>query len=185
MQQVIPVKIRPHLVQFFYNEFKGKEARYLNKQVKACNISMTSSIGKLFRITLEKSGYPVKKIESFNLFISISETCSEKNIAKIYKVESGRNSFLKVPEKVADLLNDVLEDQFRIVFVSTVKGAMKYSENITIKEVISDFMTEYSLDDFGYQLETLRTLYNRTVKKKHLLSRLQSKNSNLVLNYSY
>jgi len=181
-QSIVPVKIRQHLIPFFYQEFKGKEAYYLNKKVKACKITMTSSIGKMFRITLEKSGYP-QKIEKFNIYISVSENRNPKYTADIYKCVSGKHSFLKVPDKVAEDLNDVLEDQFRIAFVYTIKTAAKYAPGIKIKDLISDFMIEYKLDEFGYRLESLRTLYNREVSKDASMSRMQSKVSNRVLNY--
>jgi len=185
-QSIVPVKIRPHLIPFFYKEFKGiEEAFYLNKKVKACKINIGSSLGKLFRITLQKSGYP-EKIENFNMFISVtnSQSSNPKFSAQIYKYASGNYSFLKVPKEVAEDLNNVLEDQFRIAFVYSVKWALKYSSEIKIKDVISDFMVEYGLDEHGYTLESLRTLYNRQIKEEAGMSRMQSKSSNRVLNYN-
>ena len=182
---VVPVKIRPHLVPFFYKEFKGtEEAYYLNKKVKACKINIGSSLGKMFRMTLEKSGYP-EKIEKFNMYISVNDTSggAPEYSAEIYKYASGQYSFLKVPEKVAEDLNNVLEDQFRIAFVYSVKWALKYAPGAKVKDVISDFMIEYSLDDFGYKLESMRTLYDRSVRENATMSRLQSKASNRVLHY--
>ncbi len=181
-QSIVPVKIRQHLIPFFYQEFKGREAYYLNKKVKACKITMTSSIGKMFRITLEKSGYPIK-VEKFNIYISVSDELDTKYSAQMYKCVSGKYSFLKVPEKVAEDLNDILEDQFRIAFVYTIKTAAKYAPGIKIKDLISDFMIEYKLDEFGYRLESMRTLYNRELLKNASMSRMQSKVSNRVLNY--
>jgi len=186
VQNIIPVKIRPHLIPFFYKEFRGVEAYYLNKKVKACKINITSSIGKMFKITLEKAGFP-EKIDKFNIYISVSErnSSTEKFEAKIYKCVSGKYAFLKVPEKVANDINDILEDQFRIAFVARVSGALQYAPSITVKEVIEDFMIEYKLDEYGYQLRSLRTLYNRSINKGALLSRMQSKFSNRVLNYAF
>mgnify|MGYP001034430429 CR=1 FL=1 len=178
-QSIVPVKIRKHLIPFFYKEFKGKEAFYLDKKVKACKINMTSSIGKMFRITLEKSDYPVK-VEKFNMYISISDNVVS---GQMYQCVSGQYSFLKVPEKVAEDLNDILEDQFRIAFVYTVQTAIKYAPNLKIKDIISDFMIEYKLDEYGYRLESMRTLYNREISKNNKMSRMQSKASNRVLNY--
>ncbi len=183
-QSIIPVKVRSHLVPFFYEEFKGVEAHYLNKKIKACKISMTSSIGKMFRITLEKSGYP-ERIDKFNMYISISDDANsyDKAAAKIYKYANGRYSFLKVPLSVANDINEILEDQFRIAFVNRVKGALQYNKNLKVQEVISDFMLEYNLDEFGYNLKSMHQLYNRSTKTNATMSRMQSKVSNRVLNY--
>lgn len=183
-QSIVPVKIRKHLIPFFYKEFKGEEARYLNKTVKACKITMNSSLGKMIRRSLEQIDYP-EHIEKFNMFISIydQESSNKKTNASLYKCVSGKHSFLKVPEEVEKDLNEILEDQFRITFIASVKSAVKYNQNIKVKDAIADFMLEYGLDEYGYRLESLRTLYNREVKKKALLSRMQIKVSNRVLNY--
>ncbi|WP_372744297.1 hypothetical protein [Lutibacter sp.] len=186
-QSIIPVKIREHLIPFFYEEFKGVEAHYLNKRVKACKISMTSSIGKMLRITLEKSGYPLKEIDKigkFNMYIAVSDSEASKTAsAKIYKYVSGQYSFLKVPYQVAEDINDILEDQFRIAFVNRVKGALRFSPKTKVQDIISDFMVEYSLDEYGYKIASLQRLYNRSVAENKTMSRMQSKVSNRVLNY--
>lgn len=185
MQNIIPVKIRPHLIHFFYQEFLGEEARYLNKKVKACKISMTSSIGIMFSLALEKCNYPIKPrdIEKYYLYLSIPEHNKKSAFGQVYHTVSGKNSFLEVPEKVAEDLNKVLEDQFRVMMVAYVSGGLKYNKEITLDKILSDFMIEYSLDEFGFKLPSLRRLYNRELEKKAKLSRMQNKYSNRVLNY--
>lgn len=185
MHNIIPVKIRPHLVPFFYQEFLGIEARYLNKKVKACKISMTSSIGKMFNLALEKVDYPEKpeKIEKYYLYLSISEGERKKANGKIYSCASGVRSFLRVPEKVAEDLNCVLEDQFRLSFVYAISWALKYNQNIKKDRVIADFMVEYSLDEFGFNLKSLVRMYDREIEKGARVSRMQNKFSNRVINY--
>ena len=143
-QSIVPIKIRPHLVPFFYKEFKGtEEAHYLNKRVKSCKISLTSSLGKMIRNSLLQISYP-EKIDKFNVFISVTDVEKKEYTAEIYKCVSGQYSFLKVPEKVAADINDILEDQFRLVFFKTVESAVKYAPKIKIKEVIEDFMIAYN-----------------------------------------
>lgn len=180
---IVPVKLRPHLIPFFYKEFKAdSEAHYLNSRVKACKIVVNSSIGKMIRISLEKSHYPIRP-QKFYIYFSLPEKIKDKSTAQIYQTVNGSNSFLKVPRKVAEDINDLFEDLFRIQFVNTIKTALKYSETIKIETVILDFMKEYCLDEYGFRLDTLRRLYMRYANKP-ALNRMQSKSSNRVYNYS-
>lgn len=182
-QSVVPIKIRPYLIPFFYKEFKGtEEAHYLNKKVKSCKISLTSSLGKMFRNSLVQIDYP-EKIEKFNVFITVNDVEKTAYTAGIYKCVSGQYSFLKVPEKIASDINDILEDQFRLSFLITVQTAIKYAPNVKVKDVIEDFMVEYKLDEYGYQLNSLRRLCERWIAEDTKMSRMQSKVSNRVLNY--
>jgi len=180
---IVPLKLRPHLIPFFYKEFKPDiDAHYLKHRVKACKIDSTSSIGKLIRISLEKSTHPVKP-QKFYIYLSLPEKITDKATAKIYETVNGNNSFLKVPEKVASDINDIFEDLFRFSFVNTVSTAVKYAPKVPLSKIIIDFMTEYNLEEYGFRLNSLCRLYHREVNKEHKLNRMQSKSSNLVLNF--
>jgi len=182
---VVPLKLRPHLIPFFYKEFKSEvSAHYLKSRVKACKIDSTSSIGKLIRISLEKCEYPIKP-QKFYIYLSVQEKITDKSTAKFYKTVSGTHSFLKVPEKVASDINDIFEDIFRYSFVNTVTIALKYAPDLKVNKIILDFMEEYNLDEYGFRLDSLRSLYNREIRKKHKLNRMQSKSSNRVLNFFF
>ncbi|WP_271406591.1 hypothetical protein [Tenacibaculum soleae] len=181
---IVPVKLRPHLIPFFYKEFKADvDAHYLNSRVKACKIVTNSSIGKLIRIALDKADLPIKP-QKFYIYLSVPSKMKEKSTAHIYQTVNGTNSFLKVPEKVASDINDVFEDLFRFSFVNTVATALKYVPGIKIESVILDFMTEYQLEEYGFRIDSMRSLYNREVKKRSKLTRFQTRSSNRVLNYS-
>lgn len=182
---LVPVKIRKHLIPFFYKEFAGIDARYFNKEVKACKINMTSSVGFMIRTTLEKADIPVKG-DKFYLYLSMFE---EEKDAKLYNCVSGKKSWLRVPDNVCEKINNILEDQFRISFIYFVEGMLRANKlrnmdtDILVREAISEFMIDYELDENGFDLESMRRLYNRGKEEGHKMSRLQVKTSNRVKNY--
>jgi len=181
---IVPVHLRPHLIPFFYKEFKAEvDAKYLNTRVKACKIDATSSLGKQIRICLEKSDYPIKP-QKFYIYLSVSDKVTDKTTAEIYKTVSGVNSFLKVPPKVAADINDIFEDIFRYSFVNTVATAVKYAPNLKLNTIILDFMQEYNLEEHGFRLNSMLRLYYREMAKANKLNRMQSKSSNKVLNFN-
>lgn len=183
--QTIPIKIRPHLIPFFYQELKGEEARLQNKRVKACRISLTSSVGMIISMCINRNRAvsQVKNIDDYYLYLSISEKNYKKSEGSIYTTSSGERMLLELPEKVADNINCLLEDQFRVSLVSAVDWATKYNKHIDKKTVFEDFMVKYELDEFGFKLNSLRRMYDRESEKDALLSRMQTKASNRVLNY--
>ena len=68
---LIPFKIHPHLLVFFFKEFEGESRKYAGRECKAIQIPPTSSIGKYIISNLKKIDYPVKNINSFNIFIEL------------------------------------------------------------------------------------------------------------------
>lgn len=181
---IVPVKLRPHLIPFFYKEFKAEvDAKYLNTRVKACKIDATSSLGKQIRISLEKCEFPVKP-QKFYIYLAVPERVADKATADIYKTVSGVNSFLKVPTKVASDINDIFEDIFRYSFVNTVATAVKYAPTLKLNTIILDFMQEYNLEEHGFRLNSMLRLYHREISKKNKLNRMQSRSSNKVLNFN-
>jgi len=182
-QTIVPVKLRAHLIPFFYKEFSPEiSAHYLNARVKACKIVTNSSIGKLIRIALEKTDYPLKP-QKYYVYFSLPETITDKSTACIYQTVNGVNSFLKVPEKVASDINDIFEDLFRLTFINTIQVAMQYSPGIKLDDIIINFMNKYELEEHGFRLDSMRRMYYREVEKKTLLNRFQSRSSNRVLNF--
>jgi len=178
-QLLVPVKIRKHLIPFFYKEFAGIEANYLGLNVKACQINMTSSVGFMIRTTLEKADVPVKG-DKYYLYLSMF---NKETDSKLYNCVSGEKSWLKVPESVNEKINNILEDQFRIAFVYFVDGMMRGNKELLVKDAIAEFMIQYELDENGFDLESMRRLYNRSKENNHQMSRLQVKTSNRVKNY--
>ena len=183
-QTLVPVKIRKHLIPFFYKEFAGIEAKYFGKEVKACQINMTSSLGFMLKVTLEKADVPIKS-DKYYLYLSMFDEDQDG----LYNCVSGKKNWLHVPEHVCTQINNILEDQFRIAFVYFVEGILrankmlKLDKDILLKEAISEFMIDYELDECGFNLESMRRLYDRTKEEDHKISRLQVKTSNRVKNY--
>ena len=171
---IIPLKIRKHLIPFFFQEFEGIEACYQDKRVKAAQIHNKSSLGCLILNTLQtcKTTNPNEK---FFVYLTIDQSEID---AKIYSNINGENIDLFVPEYVVEKINYILEDQFRIAFAFQIKGMMMVNPGLSIKDAISEFMVEYELDECGFEMESLRRLLNRS--SEHKLSRIQNNASNRV-----
>jgi|SRR5690606_17890796 hypothetical protein len=173
---LIPVHIKPYLVPFFFKEMEGKEARYLNKKVKSVNIANVSSFGSIVRMLLVRTELP-SKFDKLSFFLQISESVKKEYKGSVYKVCSGKTSFLKVPEEVNNMLNDLLEDYFRLCFVYYLEGYKKSNDKAKIRPAIEDFMEDYELYEFGFTCQSLRTMYYREQRKNRKLSRIQYKTS--------
>lgn len=179
---VVPVQLRSHLIPFFSKQFNANtEAHYLNQKVKACKIDIKSSIGKMIRIALEKCDYPVKP-KDFFIYFQVPNKI-KKSVADIYVSANGANSFLQVPPEVANDINDLFEDFLRYTLVVKVQEVKRYAPNISIDVLISDFMEEYELDNYGIKKSALRRMCDREIEKGSLLSRFQNRSSRAVKSY--
>jgi hypothetical protein len=144
---------------------------------------MVSTVGRIIRLLMVKSGKPLK-IENFNLYLSISDTPSGKNYqGQFYKHESGRNSFLMLPEEANNDINDLLEDIFRMSFVSYINGCIENNEEAVIVFAIDKWINKYDLLEFGFSNDTLRQLYYREKKNGKIIARFQKKKSVTIMNY--
>lgn len=178
MENIVPVKIRPHLIPFFYSEFEGVDAHNPTTKAKACKITKTSSLGFMLVTALRPTDTPAKP-NKYYIYITFEDDLFD---SKFYSVANGKNCFLEVPEFVNDQINNLLEDQFRIAFVYFVKGMLRSNPDLLVHEAISEFMVEYELDEYGFELESMRRILNRNSRFK--LSRLQSKVTNRVFGYN-
>jgi hypothetical protein len=181
---IVPIIIRDHLVPFFFKESDGKEASYGNRKVKAVLFSPTvSSVGRVIRLLMVKSGKPLN-IDNFNLYLTISDDGNGKRYSgQFYKHESGRNSFLMLPKEANDDINDLLEDIFRLSFISYMNGCIENNEDAVITQAIDKFIDKYELLEFGFSNDTLRRLYYREKKNCKIVSRFQTKKSQKIMNY--
>lgn len=180
MTDLIPLKLRKHLIPFFYKEFEGIEGRYFNKKVKAAKIVLGSSIGKMIAHSLQRCDYP-KKAEKFNLFITIFLSDKEKSCeAELYRFVSGSYYFLEVSKETTEEINDIFEDFFRMALVYAVEYGTKYNKNIKVIDVLTSFMVDYELDEYGYTIESLRKVFHRGKDQK--VTRTQKKIANRVKN---
>ena len=174
-QSVLPIKIRPHLIPFFHEEFEAIDAKTLNKSVRACKISMESSLGFLIRLSVEKTELPAET-KKLCIFISVSDHEGQKKYtAKMYKHVSGKYSFLCVSPLAEKQVNDHLEDVFRVAFIYYMIGALEQAPDSKVKSIILRFMVKYELDNYGYVEGTLRSYYNREIKRGTKLRRVQTK----------
>lgn len=181
-RSVVPVNIRPHLVPFLFNEFQGVEENYLHSKVKAAKISTRTVIGKMIRILTEKTETPIKA-SKYNVFLSIQDVEAGSFFGGVYKFQSGTYSFLRLPEVGSELLNEYLEDYFRLTLISFVLGYSVKHEKGDISTAINIFLDTFNLREYGFSAPTLRKIYDRESKPGARLSRLQKATSNRVLNY--
>lgn len=181
---IVPIIIRNHLVPFFFKESDGKEASYGNRKVKAVLFSPTvSSVGRVIRLLMVKSGKPLN-IDNFNLYLTISDDGNGKRYSgQFYKHESGRNSFLMLPKEANDDINDLLEDIFRLSFISYMNGCIENNDDAVVTQAIDKFIDKYELLEFGFSNDTLRRLYYREKKNCKIVSRFQTKKSQKIMNY--
>jgi hypothetical protein len=181
---VVPILIRPHLVPFFFKESEGEEFLYGNKKGKSVLFSpMVSTVGRIIRLLMIKSGKP-QKIDNFNLFLCISDTgAGKKYQGQFYKHENGRNSFLMLPKDANDDINDLLEDMFRMSFVSYMNGCIENNGEAVVVGAIDKFIDKYDLLEFGFSNDTLRRLYYREKKNSKIIARFQTKKSPKMMNY--
>jgi hypothetical protein len=181
---IVPVQIRPHLIPFFFQEFDGEEASYLNQKVTAVKFSSKSSWGKMIRMFMVKVNMP-KKVDHYQLYLRVADSPQGQKTyeGNFYKFESGASSFLELPPDVNHDINSLLEDIFRMAFVFYVDGYMVGGKR-NIVQGINSFIDKYELLEFGFCNEKLRQLYYREIKKGNRCSRFQKGPANRVTNYT-
>jgi hypothetical protein len=180
---VVPILIRQHLVPFFFKESEGEEFNYAGKRGKSVLFSpMVSTVGRIIRLLMIKSGKALK-VDNFNLYLCISDTGNGKKYqGQFYKHESGRNSFLMLPEDANNDINDLLEDIFRMSFISYINGCVENNDDAVIRFAIDKFIDKYDLLEFGFSNETLRRLYYREKKNNKIIARFQTAKSQNSIN---
>ncbi len=176
-RSTVPVQIRPHLVPFFFEEFEGIEALYLNKRVKAARISTKKPLGKFLRLLMEKSDAP-ERPEKFHMYLSIQDREYSKDFfGQIYKCASGKNSFLKLPAEGSKLINDHLENIFRTSMIYFIEGHIAENESGQIRKAIDIFLMKYDLYENGFEVESIRRYYYRVIGDGYFLKKMQHEGS--------
>jgi hypothetical protein len=180
---VVPILIRQHLVPFFFKESEGEEFNYGGKRGKSVLFSpMVSPIGRIMRLLMVKAGKPLK-VNNFNLYLSISDSGNGKKYqGQFYKHESGRNSFLMLPQDANEDINDFLEAMFRMSFISYMNGCVENNPEAVVTIAIDKWIAKYDLEEFGFSNDTLRRLYYREKEKNKIVCRFQTAKSSNVLN---
>ncbi|MFA9191119.1 hypothetical protein AAGV28_07020 [Flavobacterium sp. FZUC8N2.13] len=182
---IVPIQIRPHLVSYFFKESDGKEHAYANKRVKTViYTSDISGIGRIIRRLMEKADRHLN-VDHFNLCLTISDLNNKKSYkGEIYKFANGANSYLRLPQEANDDINDLLEDLFRMSFISYMNGCIENNSQAVVLKAIDKFIAKYDLEEFGFCNDSLRQLYYREKKNAKILARFQSKSSNNILKFN-
>lgn len=168
----VPLYIRPHLVAFYFKEVEGEEIHYLNFKSKAFSLQFSSSLSQIIRILLVKADVPVKPTDLKILLTITTQRKAKKYAGKLFQIESGKNHFLKLPQEVNKMINDLLEDIFRISFVYYVIGHIENAPSPSVTTAINNFIDKYELFEFEFTQDSLRRLYYREIKKNKKLTRL-------------
>jgi len=113
-------------------------------------------------LSLTKCKYPVKTSGEFYVYLHIEAAIFSES--KMFTIINGKNSFLEVPEPLNNKINDYLEDLFRIAFQYNTKGLLKGNPDLLVRDAIAEFMTEYRLDEYGFNIESIRRLLDRGKK---------------------
>lgn len=188
-RSIVPVNIRPHLIPFLYQEFEGVEASYIKTKVKAAKISTRSNLGKIIRLLMEKTDMP-EKVENFNMFLNVQDQEQSKFFGSVFKAQSGKNTFLRLPPEAVKFINDYLEDMFRLSFVAFVVGYTSetkqkdiFAPNRNPSEAIDIFIESYNLLEHGFCRATLHRYYYREISSDNTLKRIQRAVGNRSLHY--
>jgi hypothetical protein len=181
MQTQVPMKLRPHLIPFFFEEMQGIIAAYAEQKVNMIRLYPTSSLANYIytQIGYEKNAQG-RDLPSFLLYLSIEKNKITTLSGTIYLDEKGIKSELLLDVSKVRAINNLLEDIFRnsmVTFVDGFKAAGK-----PVRHGVNYFMDRYSLEEYGFERETLRMMYNRE-KENKLLNRLQKRSSNQVINF--
>lgn len=180
---LVAFRLRDHLVPFLFNEFKAEEMVSMPRlDTKSIKLNRTSSICRIINLIHAKYE-DAAHLYDYRIQFSIKSVRGGKKFeSALYKTRKDVHEVLCFTEADNNYINSFFEDIFRTAFVYYVSGSKQFT-NISIKEVINDFMDEYDLLELGFDTETLRVLYYRESGKEHKLTRFQHKKSNRVINY--
>lgn len=182
-KELLPFRLRDHLVPFLFNEFKTEEAAIMpNLITKAIKLHKTSSLSRT--INLVHSKYEDNThLYDYRIQFSIKMVRGGKKYeSALYKTLKDEHERMYFSETDNQYINGFFEDIFRTAFIYYVNGSKQFTA-CGIKEVINDFIDTYDLLELGFDTETLRVLYYRETAKEHKLTRFQHKISNRVNNY--
>lgn len=181
--QLVPFRLRDHLVPFLFNEFKAEEVVMMPRlQTKAIKLNRTSSICRIINLIHAKYEENTH-LYDYRIQFSIRMVQGGKKFeSSLFKSRKDVHEILRFTESDNTYINSFFEDIFRTAFIFYVNGSKQFT-NIGVKEVINDFMDEYDLLELGFDTEALRILYYRETSKENKLTRFQHKKSNRVTNY--
>lgn len=170
---IVPLRLRPHLVSFLMKEMQGEAKTFAGYRCKVLNVPRHSFVGTFLLSHLEKIDYPVKDIHTFNIFLDVKAASRHRFVAsgKIYKVEEMGRSFVHLPEKYSQLIYNIFEQQYRTAFYNYVEARVE--NNVLIAQAIMSFIDKYDLFEANVTQIQLRKMYYR-LKKDGLCFSLQN-----------
>lgn len=172
MPTLLPISIKPHLVSFFFHEVRGEEVNYLKYRSKSFTLYKSAALNAIISIIMVEADIPVKP-SNLSILLDIDESNVNKQFrGTIYQPVDGQKHFLKVPAETNKIINDLMEDMFKMSFFYYVQGHLdnRSSKDITLIDVIWKFMEKYELLEFGYNMESMRRMYYRMLKKNGTLN---------------
>ena len=171
---IVPLRLRQHLVHFLMKEMQGESKSFAGYRCKVLNIPAYSFVGTFLIEHLEKIDYPVKNIETFNIFLDVKTKSRKRFISngKFYKIESLGRSFVYLPEEFSETINNIFEQQFRNSFYNFVEA--RSENNVLVTTSILAFIDKYDLFEADITQPQLRKLYYR-MKENGLCFSLQNR----------
>lgn len=172
---IVPLRLRPHLVSFAMKEMSGEIIQYTNMKCKTVEIPRKSRLGKFLLERLKKTNYPIKDIITFNFFANIRVNSRNQFIVEgqIWKREKLGNTFVFLPEEFMEDVNDIFEDMYRNAFFSFIESRSEKNE-LLVSQSFIEWIDKYDLFECGITQSQLHRLYYST-KRQGLLSSLHGK----------
>lgn len=161
---IVKVSIRSHLIPFLFDEMDGTLASYDGQKVKMVRLYPTSSLSNYLYTQLEhekkRRNYPN---HDFILYLSIQRKKFTTLSGTIYIDNKGvkQEMFLEVAKVRA--INNLFEDIFRTSMVFYIDGWRASNGNVV--DGIDSFIQKYSLLEYGFNPETVKTMYYREKKR--------------------
>ena len=163
---LVPVTIKPHLIPFLYQHFKGETARINNKSVKSVVIDTRTPFGKMIRFLAKKSNQKKGCDITYSIFFSLEEMPRRREyFGQVYKYESGVNSFLYFDQEAIYFINAELEDQLNTSMMFFLMGWHQKEGDQGLVKAIQRFCVKYDLFEFGYDVAAIRRQFYRWIKK--------------------
>lgn len=181
MQDKIPVKLRDHLIPFFFQGMEGITASHEGQKVKMIRLLPSSSLGNylynLIQYEKKSNDFPN---DNFLLYLSIEKKTRFVFSGTVYVDKKGVKTEMTLPiEKIREI-NNLLEDIFRTSLASFIDGG-RFAK-LTVRKGVEGFMDSYSLFEYGFDPETIRKMYYEQ-KQKTILARFQTRSSNKVVGF--
>ncbi len=187
MNNLLAVNIRPHLISFLFQELAGEiKADVEGTKAKLAKVSRSSLLGSMIKVFEAQAIPSCKATNSYTIFLRI-DSDGEREAAFHKKTkDTHKNTYTileLLPEHVR-IVNDLLENQFRLSAVEFIKGYANSDSSVNkINKAINQFMIHHNLYDTEIDPESLRRMYYNSLKKKHSLARLQNQTSTRSMYY--